>query len=123
MKNTNLIPELFNVGGQPYEVRKVERCENNSVGISSYFGGYVEIADKFNKDVKQSEGAKVNTYFHELTHVILDNMGEKELSENERFVCSFAGFLTEAMTTADYPEEVFNKMLLELKKSPTIPSA
>ena len=104
MKNINLIPKTFNCGGQSYEVRHVERCENNSVGISSYCGGYVEIADKFNKDVKQSEGAKVNTFFHELTHVILDNMGEKELSENERFVCAFAGFLTEAMTTGDYPE-------------------
>ena len=43
---------------------------------------------------------------------------EKELNNNERFVCSFAGFLTEAMTTADYPEDIFNKMLLDLKTNP-----
>lgn len=117
MKNTNLIPISFNVGGQPYEVRRIERCENNAVGISSYCGGYIEIADKFNKDDVQGEGNKVNTYYHELIHVILDNMGEKELSQNEKFVCTFAGFLTEAMTTADYPEDAFSQMLMKLAKS------
>ena len=104
MKNTNLIPEIFNVGGQPYEVHKVERCDNNAVGISSYCGGFIEIANIYNKDDIQGEGNKVNTFFHELIHVILDNMGEKELSANEKFVCTFAGFLTESMTTAEYEE-------------------
>ena len=104
MKNTNLIPEIFNVGGQPYEVRKVERCDNNAVGISSYCGGFIEIANIYNKDDIQGEGNKVNTFFHELIHTILDNMGEKELSQNEKFVCTFAGFLTEAMTSAEYPD-------------------
>lgn len=105
MKNTSLIPTEFNVGGQKYEVRNVERCDNNSVGLSSYCGGFVEIARVFNKDDIQGEGNKVNTFFHELIHVILDNMGEKELSSNEKFVSTFAGFLTEAMTTAEYTED------------------
>lgn len=118
MKYSNLIPITFNVGGQPYEVRRVERCDNNAVGISAYCGGFVEIANRFNKDDIQGEGNKINTFFHELIHVILDNMGEKELSANEKFVCTFAGFLTEAMTTADYQEDVFNKMLLDLKTNP-----
>ena len=104
MKNTNLIPLTFHVGGQLYEVRKVERCDNNSVGLSSYCGGFIEIADVFNKDDIQGEGNKTNTFFHELTHVILDNMGEKDLSGNEKFVSTFAGFLTEAMISAEYPK-------------------
>lgn len=104
MKNTNLIPLKFCCGGQPYDVKRVERCDNNAVGISSYCGGFVEIANIFNKDDIQGEGNKVNTFFHELTHVILDNMGEKDLSQNEKFVCTFSGFLTEAMTTAEYEE-------------------
>lgn len=104
MKNTNLIPIIFNCGGQPYGVRHVERCDNNAVGLSSYCGGFIEIADIFDKNSVQGAGNKVNTFFHELIHVILDNMGEKELSANEKFVCTFAGFLTEAMTSAEYPD-------------------
>lgn len=114
MKNTNLIPSTFNCGGQPYEVRRVERCDNNSVGEACYCGGYVEIADLFDKNVRQSDGSKINTFFHELTHIILDNMGKKELSRDEEFVCTFAGFLTEAMTTAQYEPDEIAKMLKEM---------
>lgn len=102
MKRDKHIPKSFNVGGQRYEVRNVQRSENNNVGASNYCGGFVEIAEFFNKDEKQSDGCKVNTFYHELIHIILDNMGEKELSCNERFVSTFAGFLTEAMTTAEF---------------------
>lgn len=114
MKNINLIPIRFNVGGQTYEVRRVERCDSNAVGISSYCGGFIEIADIFDKNSVQGAGNKVNTFFHELIHVILDNMGEKELSANEKFVCTFAGFLTESMTTAEYENEEFAKMLKDM---------
>jgi hypothetical protein len=110
MKNISFIPTEFNVGGQKYEVRHVERCDNNSVGWSSCCGGFIEIARVFNKDDIQGEGNKVNTFFHELIHIILANMGEKELSSNEKFVCTFAGFLTESMTTAEYENEEFAKM-------------
>lgn len=37
-----------------------------------------------------------------MIHVILTNMGENELNDNEKFVCSFAGFLTEAMADAKF---------------------
>jgi len=114
MKNTSLIPSTFNCGGQPYEVRRVERCDGNAVGISSYCGGFIEIADIFDKNSVQGAGNKVNTFFHELIHVILDNMGEKELSANEKFVCTFAGFLTESMTTAQYEPDEIAKMLKEV---------
>ena len=34
--------------------------------------GCINIADTFNKDNKQNNNVKVNTFFHELTHAILD---------------------------------------------------
>ncbi len=95
-------PKHFNCGGQRVEVRDVGRCNNNAVGEAHVCGGFIEIADKFNKDDVQSLDSKVNTFYHELIHVILTNMGENELNDNEKFVCSFAGFLTEAMADAKF---------------------
>ena len=94
------IPKDYQVGGQRIEVRNVERCDDNCVGQCCLAGGYIEIADRFSKDGIQSEDSKTNTFYHELTHSILRTMGEIELNDNEKFVCSFSSLLTEAMKDA-----------------------
>ena len=99
------ISRRFQVGGQEIEVRMVERCDNNAVGECALCGGYVEIADVFDKGSTQSGSSKENTFYHELVHSILGTMGEKELNDNEKFVSCFAGFLTEAMKHAYFYEE------------------
>lgn len=99
------IPSKYQVGGTTIEVKMVERCENNNAGCSLLTSGYIEIADKFNKCDVQSEDSKRNTFFHELTHTILAHMGYHELSEDEKFVSSFSGFLTESMKNAMFMED------------------
>ena len=99
------IPTKITLGGQDVEIRNVERCDGNAVGECHLFEGYIEIADTFNKDQKQSESSKINTFYHELTHCILHTMGENELNNNEKFVCCFAGFLAEAMRSAEYEKK------------------
>lgn len=99
------IPSKITLGGQEVEVRNVERCNGNAVGECHICGGFVEIADNFNKADVQSESSKVNTFYHELTHCILITMGESELNDNEKFVCCFASFLTDAMRNAKFEEE------------------
>ena len=101
----NKIPSKITLGGQEVEVRNAERCDNNTVGESHLYEGFIEIANNFNKVAVQSESSKLNTFYHELTHCILGTMGEDELNENEKFVCCFAGFLTEAMRNARFEEE------------------
>ena len=98
------IPKKFNVGGTEIEVHFVNRCDDNDIDRSLLAGGYIEIAEFCNKDDKQSEDCKVNTFYHELTHAILDTMGESELSRNEKFVSCFSSFLTEAMRGAEFKE-------------------
>lgn len=98
------IPSNFQVGGQNIEVRFVDRCDYNNAGNSFLGAGYIKIAKMFNESDLQSEGSQRNTFFHELTHAILDTMGEVDLSKNEKFVNCFAGFLTEAMTNAVFNE-------------------
>lgn len=100
----NKIPSKYQVGGQEMEVRRVERSSDNAVGECCVAAGYIEIANKFNKDEIQSESSKVNTFYHELTHSILRTMGETELNDNEKFVCTFSSFLTEAMKNAYFNE-------------------
>ena len=99
------IPKSYKVGGQLMEVRQVERCDENDLGSCFLAGGYVEIADKCSKDDTQSESSKVNTFYHELTHSILKTMGNDELNNDEKFVCTFSSFLTEAMEKAYFQEE------------------
>lgn len=96
------IPTKYNVGGQDVEVRIVDRCDGNSIGECRLEEGYIEVARLFAKDEKQSVSSMYNTFLHELVHSILRTMGEHELNNNEKFVCGFASFLCEALTTATF---------------------
>ena len=104
-KTYTKIPKSYKVGGQLVKVKKIDRCEDNKLGRCCLAGGWVEIADIFNKDETCCESGKVNTFYHELTHSILDTMGDDELSANEKFVSTFSSFLCEAMEKAYFEEE------------------
>ena len=41
----------------------------------------------------------------ESDHPFLQTMGETELNNNEKFVCCFASFLTEAMSNSEYKKK------------------
>lgn len=99
------IPSKFRVGGQEMIVRQVHHCDDNKLGNCIVASGEINIAEIFNNDKQQSQGSKENTFYHELTHAILDTMGRRDLSDDETFVCTFSGFLTEAMTNAYFKEE------------------
>ena len=104
MKYT-VIPSKFKVGGQEVEVRMVDRCDENTIGTCELASGFIEIAERHSKDSFQSATSKKNTFYHELVHSVLRTMGEQDLNDNEKFVCCFAGFLTEAMANAVFIEE------------------
>ena len=99
------IPKSFQVGGTKIEVRRVGRCDDNVFGSCFLGAGYIEIAETVNRDDKQSDDSKRNTFYHELIHSVLDTMGWSELSKDEKFVNTFAGFLTEAMANAYFKED------------------
>lgn len=99
------IPNDYKVGGQVMTINAVERCDENRLGQCCVATGTIEIANKINKDEWQSNGCRINTFYHELTHSILETMGETELNNNEKFVCCFSSFLTEAMERAFFEVE------------------
>lgn len=97
------IPKQYKVGGVSVDVELVERFGSGKLGECMLASGKVKIAENFmcdNEQYEQSEASKENTFYHELTHSILDTMAEFELSGNEKFVSTFSSLLTEAMRSA-----------------------
>ena len=90
------IPSKIRIGGQDIVIEMPEHLPDNKLGDICVAGGEIRIAKKFS-DNEQSETSKTNTFMHEVVHGVLDTMGEFELSENERFVSSFASLLVDVI--------------------------
>lgn len=87
------IPNKIRIGGMELNT---EFCENlNGRYAETCIGaGYIKITKSF-QGLQHSESSMNNSYIHEVTHAILDTMGKTELSSDEVFVSSFAGYMTE----------------------------
>lgn len=99
----NKIPKSFTVGGQDISVLIHNTIDGDKMGEACLWDGTIKISEIY-KGCKQTDSSKFNTFHHELIHLILDTMGEYELSSNERFVNTFSGFLTEAVRSFEYGE-------------------
>lgn len=95
------IPNKLILGGQEITVTHVNQIDGDSMGDCCIWDSTIKIAHYY-KGKPQSDDSKVNTFYHELTHLILDTMGEFELSTNEKFVSTFSSFLTGALKSFDY---------------------
>ena len=77
------IPDNITIGGQVIEVKLIDHLDNGYLGQISLGESEIVIDQE-----------SINTTFiHEVIHGILDTMGETELSSNEKFVNTFAGYL------------------------------
>ena len=99
------IPSKIRIGGQEVKVTLPDKIEDSKLGKCCMASGKIEIARSFD-GIDQSHTSKENTFWHEVTHCILDTMGRSDLSRDETFVCCFAGFLTECYHSM---EEDWNK--------------
>lgn len=91
------IPKKIQIGGQILETQMCEEL-GGKLGKCCLFNGYIKIATNID-NTKQSESSILNTYIHEVVHAILDTMGREDLSRDEVFVSSFAGFATEGIVS------------------------
>lgn len=101
METIQNIPSSFNVGGQKMNVSLKDRLESDKLGECCVAEARIDIAKTFNGK-QQAFTSQLNTFYHELTHCILDTMGENELSGNEKFVSCFSSFLCEAINSMKY---------------------
>ena len=90
------IPNRIRIGGQDINVCIKDRLINEKLGMICLASGELDIAETF-YDYKQCESSKGNTFIHEVVHGVLDTMGEKELSSNEKFVNTFASLLVDVI--------------------------
>lgn len=98
------IPNKIKVGGQDLNIVFQNTINGDKMGECCLWNGTIRISEIY-KGEKQTDSSKFNTFFHELTHAILDTMGEYELSCNEKFVCSFSSFLSESIRSFEYNED------------------
>ena len=91
------LPKKIQIGGQ---VLTTEMCNElgGQLGRCCLCKGYIRIATNIDGCI-QTESSKFNTYVHECIHAILDTMGRGDLSQDEVFVSSFAGFATEELVS------------------------
>lgn len=96
------IPESITIGGVKILVSNVPYIEDGALGKVNVAEGCIKLADEFGHNhTRQCPDSKRNTFFHELTHAVLETMGEFELTNNEKFVSTFSSLLTEALTSAN----------------------
>lgn len=94
------IPEKLIVGSIEYKVDL-----KDSIDKEEDFGwwscdGTIEIARSVGR-VAVSESRKRQTFWHELTHAILHQMGKTDLNDDESFVNTFSSFLSGAVDTME----------------------
>ena len=95
------IPIKVKVGDKWYKIEKVEviagckgdvTYEDKTIRIASRSANYAYTADE-----------QINTFWHELTHTILKDMGSK-LESDEVFVNGFSNRLHNAVKSAKFEE-------------------
>lgn len=97
-----MIPKSFQILGHTVKVEHKDYVDfGANEGSCEHLKLKIEIAKKDTKG-NVPETVQEHTYFHEITHMILDSMGEGELSQNEKFVDTFSGLLHQVITTSKY---------------------
>ena len=93
MNKFNNIPVSFKLSGQNINVETVEHIDDgNTLGKCSIFRGEVLISNRL-RLLDVSNDSKINTFYHELIHLILDQYGYDNLSENEKFVEQLSSYI------------------------------
>lgn len=95
------IPKQVTVGDNPYTVTAIPaipKCR----GQVNYKKREISLSKRNEKlEYTYTKAEIANTFWHELTHAILDDMGNK-LAYDEKFVTAFSDRLDKAIKTAKF---------------------
>lgn len=97
------IPKRLKVGQRWYKVDVIDKMwQHGMMGNTNYNTARISVAKRStitNQRYKQED--VYDTFWHELTHAILKDMGSK-LESNEKFVCDFSSRLNKAILSARF---------------------
>ena len=106
MKPSNIkIPTTIRVGKHKYSVEVVEAMLRKRDRARVYYGDQrrIEIGRMSNVTGKKFSDTQVlDSFWHEVTHAILEEMGRHALNRDEQFVTEFANRLTKVIQTAEF---------------------
>lgn len=97
------IPKKFKVFASTINVGfdNVRLSNEGVLGDCSFTDGQVNICNNY-KGEPISYCCALDTFYHEKVHIILDAMGEHDLSKNEKFVEVFARLLRQTDESSEY---------------------
>lgn len=95
------IPKKVKVGKHTYVIKQPETNPTLCHGTCNYATKTIKVfkTSKFNE--KYADKRRAETLWHELTHAILHDMGNK-LAHDEKFVSAFANRLNNAIHSAEF---------------------
>ena len=97
------IPKSFKLFGTTINVIiDNQRCNDKNLYGASHYGKSVIMLSTHHNAEELSEDRKLDVFYHEKVHIILDNMNENELTDNEKFVDIFAKLLRQSDETMTY---------------------
>lgn len=96
------IPNYFEAGGVEFNtVIKKDSTNAGNLGHSNITNGEIVIqAENVGKDLSHSQIQ--NTYFHELSHMIIEMIGRNDLTTDEIFIQNLGNVIFEFLRTATW---------------------
>lgn len=100
------LPTRMRVGKKWYSVEVVEAMlHRRDMGRTFYPESCIRLGKTSNVTGRKfTKDELADTFWHELVHAILEDMGQHELNKNEAFVTQFANRLTVAIKTAKFDD-------------------
>ena len=97
------IPTKIKVGKKNYTIHQVRQMQKKGImGVVNYNAGRIFLATHSNvRGTRFKKEEVADTFWHELTHAILKDMGSK-LESDEKFVTAFSQRLTNAIISARF---------------------
>lgn len=97
------IPKKFKVFASTINVGydNVRLSNEGLLGDCSFSDNQINICSEY-KCEKVSDCCMLDSFYHEKVHIILDAMGEHELSKQEKFVEVFARLLRQSDESAEF---------------------
>ncbi len=99
----NKIPKRFKVFASTINISydNVRLSNDSCLGECSYTDSKITLCENY-KGEKLNKSVLIDTFYHEKIHIVLDAMGEHELSKNEKFVEVFARLLRQSDESAEF---------------------